>query len=118
MNDPKEPGTSIPDYSAVMLRSLAVFLGMIQAEEGMRVMVERRKYILEISATVVAVGKMFFWRPVVAIHYYCTGTQLSQPLMLAVSPEDMVAENQPPFVSMMITEYIIDTAPDEMFTYW
>ena len=60
MNDPKEPGTSIPDYSAVMLRSLAVFLGMIQAEEGMRVMVERRKYILEISATVVAVGKMFF----------------------------------------------------------
>ena len=45
MNDPKEPGTSIPDYSAVMLRSLAVFLGMIQAEEGMRVMVERRKYI-------------------------------------------------------------------------
>lgn len=61
MNDPKEPGTSIPDYSAVMLRSLAVFLGMIQ---------------------------------------------------------DMVAENQPPFVSMPITEYIIDTAPDEMFTYW
>ena len=51
MNDPKEPGTSIPDYSAVMLRSLAVFLGMIQAEEGMSVMVgamvERGKYCTE-----------------------------------------------------------------------
>lgn len=32
--------------------------------------------------------------------------------------QDMVAENQPPFVSTMITEYIIDTAPDEMFLYW
>ena len=32
LNDPKEPGTSLPDYSAVMLRSLAVFLGMIQAQ--------------------------------------------------------------------------------------
>lgn len=61
LNDPKEPGTSLPDYSAVMLRSLAVFLGMIQ---------------------------------------------------------DMVQENQPPFVSVMITEYIVDTAADEMFLYW
>ena len=34
LNDPKEPGTSLPDYSAVMLRSLAVFLGMIQAMVG------------------------------------------------------------------------------------
>lgn len=61
LNDPKEPGTTLPDYSAVMLRSLAVFLGMIQ---------------------------------------------------------DMVQENQPPFVSVMITEYIMDTAADEMFLYW
>lgn len=61
LNDPKEPGTSLPDYSAVMLRSLAVFLGMIQ---------------------------------------------------------DMVQENKPPFVSVMITEYMTDTAPDEMFLYW
>ena len=34
LNDPKEPGTTLPDYSAVMLRSLAVFLGMIQAMVG------------------------------------------------------------------------------------
>lgn len=61
LNDPKEPGTSLPDYSAVMLRSLAVFLGMIQ---------------------------------------------------------DMVQENKPPFVSVTITEYMTDTAPDEMFLYW
>eukprot|EP00438_Fugacium_kawagutii_P016971 Skav217285 [mRNA] locus=scaffold120:261176:281002:+ [translate_table: standard] len=31
-NDPKEPGTTLPDYVAVMLRSLTVFLGMIQAQ--------------------------------------------------------------------------------------
>ncbi|CAJ1417510.1 unnamed protein product, partial [Effrenium voratum] len=60
-NDPKEPGTSIPDYTAVMLRSLSVFLGMMQ---------------------------------------------------------DMITENKPPFVSVMVTEFLMDTAPDEMFTFW
>lgn len=30
----------------------------------------------------------------------------------------MVAENQPPFVPSMVTEYLLDTAPDEIFTYW
>jgi len=60
-NDPKEAGTKIPDYVAVMLRSLQVFLGMV---------------------------------------------------------EDISTENRPPFVPMMVTEFIMDTSPDEMFTFW
>lgn len=32
--------------------------------------------------------------------------------------QDMVAENRPPFVPTMISEFIMDTGPDEMFTYW
>jgi len=61
LNDPHEAGTKIPDYVAVMLRSLSVFLGMVQ---------------------------------------------------------DMVSENRPPFVPIMVTEFLFDTSPDEMFTFW
>ncbi|CAE7239068.1 unnamed protein product, partial [Symbiodinium microadriaticum] len=61
LNDPQEAETKIPDYVAVMLRSLTVFLGMIQ---------------------------------------------------------DMVSENRPPFVPIMVTEFLFDTSPDEMFTFW
>eukprot|EP00440_Ansanella_granifera_P038853 gb/GFBE01042156.1/.p1 GENE.gb/GFBE01042156.1/~~gb/GFBE01042156.1/.p1 ORF type:complete len:1152 (+),score=290.65 gb/GFBE01042156.1/:1-3456(+) len=60
-NDPKETGVSLPDYSAVLLRCLQVFLGMVQ---------------------------------------------------------DMIQENTPPFVPFMVTEFLMDTGPDEMFTYW
>eukprot|EP00439_Symbiodinium_sp_Y106_P031060 s4729_g3.t1 len=63
LNDPHEAGTKIPDYVAVMLRSLSVFLGMVQ-------------------------------------------------------DRDMVSENRPPFVPIMVTEFLFDTSPDEMFTFW
>jgi predicted unusual protein kinase regulating ubiquinone biosynthesis (AarF/ABC1/UbiB family) len=60
-NDPQEKGVELPDYSAVLLRCLQVFLGMVQ---------------------------------------------------------DMITTNRPPFVPIMVSEFMMDTGPDEMFTYW
>eukprot|EP00746_Dinoflagellata_sp_MGD_P034077 gnl/MRDRNA2_/MRDRNA2_18133_c0_seq1.p1 gnl/MRDRNA2_/MRDRNA2_18133_c0~~gnl/MRDRNA2_/MRDRNA2_18133_c0_seq1.p1 ORF type:complete len:270 (+),score=49.28 gnl/MRDRNA2_/MRDRNA2_18133_c0_seq1:78-812(+) len=60
-NDPREKGVLLPDYTAVLLRCLQVFLGMIG---------------------------------------------------------DMVESNTPPFVPLTISEFLMDTGPDDLFLYW
>merc|ERR1719324_375023 len=60
-NDPQEKGVVLPDYTAVLLRCLQVFLGMVG---------------------------------------------------------DMVESNTPPFVPITITEFLMDTGPDDLFLYW
>ena len=32
--------------------------------------------------------------------------------------QDMVSENRPPFVPIMVTEFLFDTSPDEMQLCW